>query len=59
MGIKIQVKNQFDCSCNILERHTTNYEKHILRDMRNAIVERGKGKGQGFKVSGWLVGKLW
>ena len=53
MKIKIQVKNQFDCSCNILEKHTTNYEKHILRDMRNAIVERGKGRG--FKV--WLAGR--
>ena len=55
MKIKIQVKNQFDCSCNILEKHTTNYEKHILRDMRNAIVEI---QGKGFKVSGWLVGTL-
>ena len=55
MGIKIQVKNQFDCSCNILERHTMNCENHILRDMRNAIVEK---QGKGFKVSGWLVGTL-
>ena len=56
MRIKIQVKNQFDCSCNILERHcTTNYEKHILRDMRNATVEI-QGKGQ-WVQSFWLAGR--
>ena len=55
MKIKIQVKNQFDCSCNILERHTTNYEKHILRDMRNAIVEK-QWKGQEVQ-SFWLAGR--
>ena len=58
MRIKIQVKNQFDCSYNFLERHTTNYEKHILRDMRNAFC-RNTGERAGGSKFGWLVGKLW